>query len=220
MSDNDSRQALQDIETIKAIVESSNASGKVNGISVSAHKNLNELLLPLVVFFTVYEVSTGRITADFMASAQDHALQVQGLIQTGVAVLVLYAFAKIFLMLEARDVRQNVNSYAARYFSYFEHVKGLSDLTVKFAAFALIILAGKPEWIAPFLTLCLADLTFQRSLFSFSVRVSFCLGCATLAVSLAAFAYDVASVVLPLAVAAFLLAFNTITVFAYTRSAE
>jgi hypothetical protein len=71
---------------------------------------------------------------------------------------------------------------------------------MKFIALSLVLLAGKPEWIALLLTAFTGDYLLQNRFFTLPTKVSAALGIACIGVALTLFFTGNSSLVIPLAI--------------------
>jgi len=78
----------------------------------------------------------------------------------------------IFLsQISARRAGEPLEDYVARSLPYLRSMSFASDLFLKFSVLSMLILAGRPDWIAPFCLVGLADYIFQGRFFRPSVAI-------------------------------------------------
>lgn len=76
----------------------------------------------------------------------------------------------------ARRSDESFDEYVYRHFSYLRNLSFISDLFVKFAGVALIVLAGRPDWVAPLLLIYTGDYLLQGRFFLLPIRLGLVLG--------------------------------------------
>lgn len=195
---NITQKALSDIESLKKTLTHLHRQNALGLESVDAHITLSSLMLTASGLLTGIESLTNGITADLIASASNPALQQEGLIQVGATLAILMGGAYAYLSVTSTEQKQALDSYTGRYFSYFQRLSGCSDLFVKFAGFALVILAGRPDWVAPLLMLYIGDVVFQGRLFTLPARLSPLLGVSCFVGGIGLFITGMVSVLWPL----------------------
>ena len=100
----------------------------------------------------------------------------------------------------ARNSREEFNAYIVRNFRYARLLSYLSDLLLKFAAVALVMLAGHPDWIPPLLLAFTGDYLVQGRLFTLPTRSAVTLGAICIAIGLCQFLAGIHTLLLPLTV--------------------
>lgn len=142
------------------------ANGIVMGIS---------LLLAIVGVFT--ELISGHASSQqFIDSARFPSLQVVGLVQIFGILTVLCGALYFFVFKAAKRSNKDFSSYVARNFAYLKNLSFISDLVVKFAMISVVVLAEKPEWVAPLCMLFVGDYLIQGRLFTISLNYSMVFG--------------------------------------------
>ncbi|HQH27936.1 MAG TPA: hypothetical protein PLP17_11115 [Oligoflexia bacterium] len=91
---------------------------------------------------------------------------------------VLYAALAVM----AKREGEALEDYLARNLPYLMTIPFLSDLSVKFAAVSLLILAGRPDWVAPMFLIFIGDYLLQGRFFVLPLRLAWILGAASLIV--------------------------------------
>ena len=79
---------------------------------------------------------------------------------------------------------------------------------MKFIGVALIVLANKPEWIAPLLVAYIGDYLLQQRFFTLSLKVSAVLGVVCIGIAISLFVKGVFTLVVPLSVFSLILAIS------------
>lgn len=155
------------------------ANGIVLGIS---------LLLAIVGI--VVELFSGHGSSEqFLASAELPTLQVVGLVQIFGILTVLCGALYFFVYRAAKRSNKDFESYISRNFAYLKNLSFLSDLVVKFAMISVVVLASKPEWVAPLCMLFVGDYLIQGRLFTIELKWSLVFGalCMIAAVAMVCF---------------------------------
>jgi hypothetical protein len=115
-----------------------------------------------------------------MLSVRDQELGWLGLAQVALVGVALLMCVYFLAWRAARHSGQSFDDYLVRNFQYLRNLSFVSDLLVKFVPLSFVVLAGRPEWVAPLLSLYIADYLFQGRFFTLSTRVSLVLGGASL----------------------------------------
>ena len=100
----------------------------------------------------------------------------------------------------ARNSGEELNAYIVRNFRYARLLSYLSDLLLKFAAVALVMLAGRPEWIPPLLLAFTGDYLVQGRLFTLPTRLAVLLGTLCIATGLYQFLAQIETLLMPLGI--------------------
>jgi hypothetical protein len=105
----------------------------------------------------------------------------------GVTLAVFVMCLYFIVWRSSRASEQEFSGYVAKNFRYLRSLSLVADLLVKFIVFSLVMLAPRPEWIAPLLVVFIADYLIQGRFFHFPVKVSLAMGLGCLLI--AAFMY-------------------------------
>ena len=181
MNEKDSIQsAVSDLAIIRRAIEK--AAGRdpsipAHGTAMDAGFIIQGLCLVIAAALLAFELISGHEMTDIMMlSAHDEELGWLGLAQVALAGLTLLMCFYFLAWRAARHSGQSFNDYLVRNFQYMRNLSLVSDLLVKFVPLSLVVLAGRPEWVAPLLSLYIADYLFQGRFFTLSTRVSLVLG--------------------------------------------
>jgi hypothetical protein len=71
---------------------------------------------------------------------------------------------------------EELSAFIRRNFRYLSFATLTSDLFIKFSAVSLVILAQRPDWVAPILIACTGDWLIQGRGFMLPVKISIPLG--------------------------------------------
>ncbi len=195
------QKALSDLEALKHAVLLRKNQSPLGVDSVELHHKLHIIALTFVVCLVILDFPEKYLlTTDVLASAGDAALQMSGIVSAGVVLLMFLAGGYGLVAFQARKQRQKYDEYTERYFTHFRNLSLFSDLFVKYAAFCAIILAGKPEWLAPALLLFTGDWVMQGRFFVLGARLSTLLGLACFAGALVMFLTGAGLMMIPLIV--------------------
>ncbi len=191
------QKALSDIEVLKKNLATRETPAL--GIeSLDTHLMLNVGTLAICLLLAVFETMSGMATSDLMASTTNPDLQIEGTLNILVilSLMVLMGYAVVFY--GAARQKKTVDVFTSRYFKYFRNASALSDIFVKFCCFAFVVLAGKPEWIAPLLLLFTGDVILQGRYFILSTLTSVAFALACFITAFAMFIEGYVSVGIPL----------------------
>jgi len=152
------RKAIADVELIRRVLdqaeqhESPAQTMELFGVTLTANIILQGIALSVSTLLLLIELlSRGALTEYLMLGAAfpDIRLVGIGLIAGILVSLVILLYFVIWRA--ARNSGEELNAYIIRNFRYARLLSYLSDLLLKFAAVALVMLAGRPEWIPPLL---------------------------------------------------------------------
>lgn len=184
MNQHDSLQgAVSDLATIRRAIDK--AGGRdpaipANRIAIEAGLVFQGLCLLIALALLAYELFSDReMTQIMLLSAHDTELGFLGLAQVAVTGLALVMCLYFLAWRGARHADQSFNDYVARNFQYLKNLSLVSDLTVKFIPLSLLVLAGHSQWVAPLLSLYIADYLVQGRFFSMPTRASLVFGVAS-----------------------------------------
>ena len=174
-SSSDIQRAISDLAVIRRAIE------RVGGPEVRRPAVATILVqggaFCLAILFAGFELRSDHAQTALLVLSRDHEwVRVSGI--ADVAILLLLITVSVYLIVSsaARKQEESLDSYLAKHFHYLKNFSFLADLFVKFVIFSLIVLARKPEWIAPLLSLFTADYLFQGRLFTLPVRLALGVG--------------------------------------------
>lgn len=196
------QSAVSDLAVIRRAIEKAGGQDPTipaNRIALDAGLIFQGLCLLIAVALLAYELISGReMTHIMMLSRHDEELGVLGLAQvamTGVALIMCLYF---LAWRGAHHAEQSFNDYVARNFQYLKNLSLVADLLVKFIPLSLLVFAGHSEWIAPLLSLYIADYLIQGRFFSLPTRASLVAGVASVVVAAAQYLTHSAQLLWPL----------------------
>ncbi|MFN8392939.1 MAG: hypothetical protein U0136_21780 [Bdellovibrionota bacterium] len=176
------QRAVRDLETIRRAIERSDAeAGRVfSKPAVQSHLLALGMCAALTVGLLLVELFCDNInTREFLDSAHYPDFRHYGLLNVFTMLIVLLLSYYSLAFLTARRAKQDYHSYVARNFVSLRRLSLASDIFVKFAIFAAILEAGKPELVAPLFSLFLGDLLIEGRFFqlSSSLQILFGIAC-------------------------------------------
>jgi hypothetical protein len=199
MNNNETQKALSDLEALKQAVLSRSNKSPLGVGSVSMHKALHVVALIFVAGLITLDLPNHYLlTSDVMASAGNSWIQISGIITVGLTLLLLLTIGYGMVAYKAWQQKQELDEYITRYFTYFKNLSLFSDVVIKFIAFSAIILAGKPEWVAPALLLFTGDWVLQGRFFIIKQKLSLLLGAVCFIGAITMFCYGHALILVPL----------------------
>jgi hypothetical protein len=141
--------------------------------------------------FLFAEWNSAQVTSEILYSAKNTAFRDGGLISLAAFLLSLVAILYLILWDGARKSNEQLGDYVSRNFLALSFLSLLSDLFVKFVAFSLLVMAARPEWVAPLLLVFIADYLIQGRLFTlpFVLNIVAALGC----IGIAAYQFTILS---------------------------
>jgi hypothetical protein len=205
----DIQQAITDIAIIRQVLnkaEQDQIDSKLVGITLDANLILQAGAFLCALSLCLVEVFSGNtMTHTLMTGSEFRELRIFGIGFMGFILLGLLIPLYFILWRAAQHNGEDVSAYIARNFKYVKNLSLVSDLLMKFIAIALILLAGKPEWVSPLLAAFTGDYLLQNRFFTLPTKLSVALGLACIAVAFSLFFTGQFALILPLAI------FTTIT---------
>jgi len=201
------RKAIADVELIRRVLDQAEKSESpaqtvgLFGVTLTANIVLQSIALAGAALLLIIELVThGAITDLLMLGATLPDIRLLGIgLMAGILIgLVILLYFVIWRA--ARNSREEFNAYIVRNFRYARLLSYLSDLLLKFAAVALVMLAGHPDWIPPLLLAFTGDYLVQGRLFTLPTRSAVTLGAICIAIGLCQFLAGIQTLLLPLTV--------------------
>tara|TARA_Y100000588_G_scaffold103249_1_gene112473 strand:- start:1427 stop:2128 length:702 start_codon:yes stop_codon:yes gene_type:complete len=201
------RKAIADVELIRRVLDQAEQNETpaqtmgLFGVTLTANLILQGLALGVSALLLVIELlSRGRLTEMLMLGATFPDIRLVGIgLMAGILIsLVILLYFVIWRA--ARNSGEELNAYIIRNFRYARLLSYLSDLLLKFAAVALVMLAGRPEWIPPLLLAFTGDYLVQGRLFTLPTRLAVLLGALCIAAGLYQFLAEIQTLLPPLIV--------------------
>jgi hypothetical protein len=204
MNDNapDIQQALKDIALIRRVLNQSDrdaTDAKLVGVTLDANLILQMTAFIVAFALSVVEIFGGNsMSITLNSGAQNRDLMTFGVGLMGTIIAGLVVVLYFILWRAARHNGEEFGTYVTRNFRYVQNLSLVSDLLMKFATLSLLLLAGKPQWIAPALLAFTGDYLLQGRLFTLSTKLGVALGTICVAGAFAQFLANSALLVIPL----------------------
>lgn len=209
----DIQKALADVALIRRTLDHSEQDAldsRLVGVTLEANLVLQAMAFASALLLILLEVTSGHaITHTLMVGGQldefrRFGIGMMAFILTGLLVALYFV-----LWRAALHSGESVSAYITRNFRYVKNLSLISDLLMKFITVALLLLANRPEWVAPVLLAFTGDYLLQGRFFTFPTRVSVVLGLACVASGLAQFFSQSPSLLIPLATFALVAGLST-----------
>lgn len=212
-TDFDVQKALADIALIRRSLDQSEQDpldSRLVGVTLEAHLVLQAVAFVSALLLVVLETLSGNaITHTLMTGSQIDEFRRFGIGLMGFILMGLLVTLYFVLWRAALHNGENISAYIARNFRYVKNLSLISDLLMKFIALALLLLANKPEWVAPVLLAFTGDYLLQGRFFTFPTKTAVALGVACVAAGLMQFFSQNASLLIPLAAFALIAGLST-----------
>ena len=201
------RKAIADVELIRRVLDQAEQNQtpaqtmELFGVTLTANLILQGLALGVSALLLLIELlSRGALTEMLMLGAAFPDIRLVGIgLMAGILIgLVILLYFVIWRA--ARNSGEELNAYIVRNFRYARLLSYLSDLLLKFAAVALVMLAGRPEWIPPLLLAFTGDYLVQGRLFTLPTRLAVLLGTLCIATGLYQFLAQIETLLMPLGI--------------------
>jgi len=200
----DVQRALGDIALIRRTLdqtEQDQLDSRLVGVTLEANLVLQAVAFASAVLLVLLEVMSGHsITHTLTTGSQIDEFRRFGIGIMGFILVGLLITLYFVLWRAAIHNGENIGAYITRNFRYVRNLSLISDLLMKFITLALLLLANRPEWVAPVLLAFTGDYLLQGRFFTFPTKVSVMLGVACIAGGLAQFFSGSPSLLFPLAV--------------------
>lgn len=200
MSDNHStQQALSDLQIMRQAMMRPRNRAPLSVDSIDTHLMLNVGALAFTLGLGIWELS-GELTNDMLLTAHmAPELRLSALGLVGAVLGVLLAAAYAFIRIKSKERHISFNDYSERYFTYFKNISAVSDVVVKFIVTAMLIMAGRPELVAPVFVLFIGDLVMQGRLHIMMPKAAGAVGGACVVASVGMAVAGVTSIMWPIA---------------------
>lgn len=196
------QQAVRDLAMIKRAIE--RVEGEEQPVQARRSAIQAKLFVHYIsLFFALVLVAVElffdhNLTRSMLVLSRFWEEGVIGIAQVG-ATLVVFVMCLYFIVWRSsRHSGQGFAQYVAKNFRYLRSLSLVADLLVKFIVFSLVMLAPRPEWIAPLLSIFIADYLIQGRFFHFPVKLSLGLGLLCIAVAAGLYFYPSALLIWPL----------------------
>lgn len=200
----DIQKALSDIAVIRRALnqtEQRQMDARLVGVTLDANVLLQgvafvgALGLCGIELFSNYSITEALRMGSASAELSIVGIGIMACVLAGLVITLYYV-----LWRAAKHNAEDLTAYITRNFTYVKNLSFISDLLIKFMMLALLMLAGHGEWIAPVLVAFTGDYLLQGRFFTLPTKPSIALGVICLALAVAQFLTNSATVLLPLMV--------------------
>lgn len=209
----DVQKALADIALIRRTLDQSEQDqldSRLVGITLEANLVLQVMAFVSALLLILLEILSGNaMTHTLMVGGQLDEFRRFGIGMMAFILVGLLVALYFVLWRAALHSGENISAYITRNFRYVKNLSLISDLLMKFITLALLLLANRPEWVAPVLLAFTGDYLLQGRFFTFPTRISVGLGLACVAGGLAQFFSQSPSLLTPLAAFALVAGLST-----------
>jgi len=211
--DFDVQKALADIALIRRSLDQSEQDpldSRLVGVTLEANLVLQALAFISALLLVALEIFSGNaITHTLMIGGQFDEFRRFGIGIMAFILVGLLVALYFVLWRAALHSGESVSAYITRNFRYVKNLSLVSDLLMKFITLALLLLADRPEWVAPVLLAFTGDYLLQGRFFTFPTRTSVVFGLACVAAAIAQFAGQNPSLLIPLGAFALIAGLST-----------
>jgi hypothetical protein len=183
MSENvELEQLLRDVREVRRAVDRADGATRSPGYgSLGAHKMIHVLCIILSAALLILDTAVSPSLTTLLyatASNTDFFTLLRYVSVLMILALLVCLCGVVYLLVwrAAKRVNENVADFIGRNFRYLSIASFTSDMFIKFSAVALVILAQRPDWVAPVLIACTGDYLIQGRGFILSTRLSVLLG--------------------------------------------
>ena len=209
----DIQKALADIAVIRRALNQADQDqmdSRLVGVTLDANLLLQAVAFMSALALCLLEIASGNaITQTLMLGGQIDEFRRFGIGLMGFILLGLLITLYFVLWRAALHNGEDMGSYITRNFKYVKNLSLISDLLMKFITLALLLLAGKAEWVAPVLMAFTGDYLLQGRFFTLPTKTSVVIGIGCLALAIAQFLSGSSALLLPLGVFAFIAGLST-----------
>lgn len=208
-------QAIDNISMIRRVLENA-SQGSIQSRHTQGVTNRANLIIQVVALFgclglfMIEAFSSLSVTDIFLATQYEKDLQIYTVGCMAYALAVLLGLLYFILWRASKHASVNLDSYIVKNFSYLKNLSLFMDLLVKLSVTMLLLLAQKPQWMAPLFMLFTADYLIQGRFFNLPLRMSFGLGAACIIGAFVQFSQQSANFMWPI------VTFGSITILSLT----
>ncbi len=200
----DIQQAITDISLIRQVLnksEQEQIDSKLVGITLKTNLLLQIGAFSLGLVLCIVELTSSySITQVLISTTLSEGLQIFGIGMMAFILVGLLIPLYFIIWRAAKHNGEQINAYIIRNFKYLNNMSFVSDLLMKFITISLVLLAGKPEWIAPLLTAFTGDYLLQNRFFTLPSKISAFFGVTCIALAFVQFFTSQYALLLPLLV--------------------
>lgn len=212
-ADFDVQKALADVALIRRSLDQSEQDpldSRLVGVTLEANLVLQALAFTSALLLVMLEILSGNaITHTLMIGGQYDEFRRFGIGIMAFILVGLLVALYFVLWRAALHSGESVSAYITRNFRYVKNLSLISDLLMKFITLALLLLANRPEWVAPLLLAFTGDYLLQGRFFTLPTRISVMAGLACVAGALVQFFSQSPSLLIPLGVFALVAGLST-----------
>jgi len=174
----DIQKAVEDVATIRRIIDRADVKAQRRQAGERAaslvRKRIYQGIAGASILLSIGEMATGgNMTMRLVLSSTNQVLKINTITHAAASLILVCAILYFLVMRAANLSRISLDEFIAENFSYLRNLSLVSDLIVKCIVFSLMLIAGKPEWIAPLFLLFTADILVQGKVLFLPIRWSF-----------------------------------------------
>lgn len=209
----DIQKALADVALIRRALDQTGQDQldtRLVGVTLEANLLLQAVAFVSALALCLLEIISGNaMTYTLMTGGQLDEFRRFGIGMMGFILVGLLITLYFVLWRAALHNGENIDEYITRNFRYVRNLSLISDLLMKFITLALLLLAGKPAWVAPVLLAFTGDYLLQGRFFTLPTKASVLLGIACLAAAIAQFFSNNPALIYPFTVFALIAGIST-----------
>ena len=209
----DVQKALADVALIRRALDQTGQDqmdSRLVGVTLEANLLLQAVAFVSALALCLLEIISGNaMTYTLMTGGQLDEFRRFGIGMMGFILVGLLITLYFVLWRAALHNGENIGAYITRNFRYVRNLSLISDLLMKFITLALLLLANKPEWVAPLLLAFTGDYLLQGRFFTLPTKASVVLGIVCLAAALVQFFSHSPTLLFPLTVFALIAGIST-----------
>ncbi len=215
------QRALLDIAAFRRALDRNEGDpldSKLVGVTLQANMLVHSIAFAAALALCLVELTTnGSMAATLLAGSQSSELREFGIGIMGFVLAGLLVALYFVLWRAARTEGEELGTYISRNFRYVKNLSLISDLAIKFMTVALLVWAGRADWVGPVLIAFTGDYLLQGRFFAFPTKLALPLGAACLSLAVYQFAVGSSSLLIPLAAFALIAGLSTGRLFARVR---
>lgn len=174
------QQAVSDLAMIRKAIERAQGSSqpeKARRSALEAKIWVQAISLFHALGLSVVELASGNlITESILQVTSTWELVLLGIGQVAFSLAVFVMCLYFIVWRSARHGQQELSKFIAQNFTYLRSLSLVADLLIKFIIFSLVLIAPRPEWLAPLLLVFTADYLFQGRFFTLPLSASLATG--------------------------------------------
>jgi hypothetical protein len=171
-------RAMQDLAELRNLVAGiSGLSEPRSLMGIKVQITVHVVALALCSLLCILELVTHHNATNFLYASY-HVEEWRFIGVGTIAAIMLALMASLYLVTwrSTRGTDEPLAQWLERNLLYSNHTAFISDLFVKFAAISCVILARRPDWVAPLLVVFTGDYLLQRRFFVLPATLSRILG--------------------------------------------